>query len=262
MKIRSIFKDYYDAGIAYGIDEELLYIREQFPLYSYLPQYKIDSLSYNLSKEKVKKIVDFRNYVEENSIKKVFNNLGHLDINHIDNIEYKLTYNVVYVAGENIPFVRCQKVKNGFGYTSSEVLEELFFYDNELYLNFIEKLIIKSKNFREDNTRTINIAKDKFRKHIENYENDKSLDFIYSMFDTPIFLLAGYGDSEILINPILKDIKYKDHIDPYTCFQDISMFLGYLKNKEEENPNSSIDDISLRDGKGFDKMSFKRRPKS
>jgi hypothetical protein len=47
-------------------------------------------------------------------------------------------------------------------------------------------------------------------------------------------------------------------MDPYTAYQELVMWIG---NKAvNEYPPQIVDDIVLRDSKGFDKWSFKNKP--
>ena len=79
---------------------------------------------------------------------------------------------------------------------------------------------------------------------IRNYKNDTNLN-------------NEKIEEGIIINPILKNIQLKNIIDPYICFQKISMFLNFLHNPEEEVKISEINDEVKRDSHGFDKCSFK-----
>lgn len=94
---------------------------------------------------------------------------------------------------------------------------------------------------------------------INNFSRElKSLD-LFEKYQTPIFGI--YLKENILTldtSPELKDFNFQSIIDPFTAYQEIVMWLG---NKAvNEYPPQITDNIVLRDSKGFDNKSFKRRP--
>ena len=77
--------------------------------------------------------------------------------------------------------------------------------------------------------------------------------------DTPIFVVYSdkYDSPNLIINPSLKDMGFQKIFDPYTCFQEIDMFLsGIMQSPEKKMVN--LTDKDMRDKKGFNDMSFKK----
>ena len=68
------------------------------------------------------------------------------------------------------------------------------------------------------------------------------------------------GDECLVKNPTLMDYQFYKVFDPYSAYQEISMFLGnqLCNTKEAEVPVG--DDIVLAESKGYDKWSFRKEP--
>lgn len=77
--------------------------------------------------------------------------------------------------------------------------------------------------------------------------------------NTPIFVVNECTNS-IFINPILKEYQFYRVVDPYTAFQEVSMYVGGVL-RSPTKPIPDIPDTVMRDIKGFDKWSFKKEPK-
>lgn len=95
-----------------------------------------------------------------------------------------------------------------------------------------------------------------------NYDNllsfGKSLSGCGSMaihheYKTPIFLiLYDRKPTHIVINPQLKGFGFASIVDPFTAFQEVSMFVGGVLSNVEQAPQIT-DDVVLLESKGFDK---------
>lgn len=69
----------------------------------------------------------------------------------------------------------------------------------------------------------------------------------------------GMYYNTLVLNPCLREIDFARVVDPYTAFQEISMWLG---NQAFPNrPIPHVPDDTLAEAKGFDQFSF-RKPKS
>jgi hypothetical protein len=99
--------------------------------------------------------------------------------------------------------------------------------------------------------------------NIKQYYDDLKILLIkedyFDKYDTPIFILKP-SDSTHRILEIgcnLNMYNFQKVKDPYTIFQDIVMW----KNNRvvAEDPDQIVDSVVLRDSKGFDKWSFKKR---
>ena len=91
---------------------------------------------------------------------------------------------------------------------------------------------------------------------------DRTIDCIKplsnSFFETvqaPVFLYSNnVAGPSITINPCLKDYGFQHYIDSVTAYQEITMYLGKLNNRELDY--SVGGDKVLAKSKGFDKLSF------
>jgi len=85
---------------------------------------------------------------------------------------------------------------------------------------------------------------------------------IHIKYDCPVmvYLEGGWeGKNELILNPRLSEYKFQKIMDPFTCYQEIEMFLGNDLAKQID-PNIHISDELKAQSKGFDKWSFRRPP--
>ena len=81
---------------------------------------------------------------------------------------------------------------------------------------------------------------------------------LFDMYETPIFhIYSGRYNALIDISPCLKDLNFQCKYNPYQAFQELVMWIG--NQAVNEYPVQITDDIVLRDKKGFDQYSFKKR---
>ena len=84
---------------------------------------------------------------------------------------------------------------------------------------------------------------------------------LFEKYKTPTFIIKYKNDSvpdmQLIINPCLKDYEFYRVFDPYTCYQEISMYVG---NNLVEDPNKAwpIGDKLKVQSHGFDKYSFRK----
>lgn len=72
----------------------------------------------------------------------------------------------------------------------------------------------------------------------------------------PVFVVKG---KRVTYNGCLKEVEFFRVKDPYTAFQDISMYLGGLAAPEKPIPQ--VSDEVMAEIKGFDKWSFRKEPR-
>lgn len=95
---------------------------------------------------------------------------------------------------------------------------------------------------------------------------------LFRELDTPVFVIKGVTDNwframdhkhrtfmKVEVNPNLRQYDFFRFKDPFTAFQEISMYLGGVLGTAEKEI-ITISDESMRDKKGFDDMSFKKEP--
>lgn len=64
----------------------------------------------------------------------------------------------------------------------------------------------------------------------------------------------------VIANPPLKPCGFGKIMDPYTCYQEIAMFIGNQLNALDAAPLRTGDDRTIAQQKGFDDQSFRREP--
>lgn len=75
-------------------------------------------------------------------------------------------------------------------------------------------------------------------------------------YNIPIFTIYKDGKDILCENPLLNELKFFKVFNPYMAFQELSMYLGSLAVPIKEIP--VLDDITMRDIKGFNKFSFRK----
>jgi hypothetical protein len=63
---------------------------------------------------------------------------------------------------------------------------------------------------------------------------------------------------DIELNPCLKEVQFYKAVDPFTMFQEIQMYISGVIGVDRMIP-VTISDVSMRNKKGFDNLSFKTR---
>ena len=92
-------------------------------------------------------------------------------------------------------------------------------------------------------------------KKVDNFENVE----IFQKLNVPVFVYDNdryQSQGKLVLNPILKDYKFAPVIEPFTAFQEISMFMtGPLKAGEVDTVE--ISDKDRQNAHGYDKWSFR-----
>ena len=79
---------------------------------------------------------------------------------------------------------------------------------------------------------------------------------IYVM-DYAYYVASNKLRKHILTYPILGDYDFQRIKDPYTCFQDVTMYLSGVVGNEEK-PIEPISDVLKAETHGFNKFSFRK----
>lgn len=82
---------------------------------------------------------------------------------------------------------------------------------------------------------------------------------LFSEHNCPIFVVDE-DEHKTYINPLLRPWEFYKVVDPYTAWQEVSMYVGGVL-LAPVNPVPDIPDDTMRDIKGFDKWSFRKEPK-
>ena len=242
MKIISKFQDYYDCGIAYGIDEKIRFDRQT----KFIDE-KFASLHY-----------------------KVYKFL-------MDNSWYRLiqTKNYIGFCGKVIPYIyiKIEKITKVNKKNQYKFVQEYFCYDIYEYLEIFKKYFLGNELF--DRTynctfykKAIKFDIKKVKKDIDNFfdDNTNEKEYLFLKYKVPYFanyLITENKDNKLFFKqnfvllPKLKDFKFSKKVSALEAFQEISMYVAWLQNQEVD---TKIDDKYLLKAKGFDCYSFKKNP--
>ena len=239
MKIISKFQDYYDIGIAYGVDEKLRFKRE-----SHVVSTKRTNGAYIRHRYKR------------------------------DGTSYRATfyYNYIGFCGILYPFIhlhieRVMKKEKVFYY---EAKEDLYLYDIDDFKKTLQDYVVAGEQIKFSNRwvgnswKSSNILDVMEEFYAEKHDEIEKLFQVYKeayfVVEHTCVMYEGesFVEKKITLLPQLKQYKFAKAVQPMQAFQEISMYLGKL-NAVEDN-TVTIEDKYLALGKGFDCYSFKKMP--
>jgi len=87
---------------------------------------------------------------------------------------------------------------------------------------------------------------------------------LFAKYKTPVFMMYTHNyDKEynVIINPKLEDVQFHKLFNGMQTYQEIEMYIGSMMLQREMNGNITDDKI-LALNHGFDKWSFRKRPKN
>ena len=241
MRIISNFRDYYDNIQSYGQDQSILYIRKReyrdikIPLHKYL---KSDFLSN----------IEYPSIVENPDRQTKRSHVG----------TFILGYCGELYRGHVI------KINKDINPLEKKSYYEVI-YNKESLLEYQRETKYSLKN---PSSRYIS----KWKENIDFFSinNQDELKEIFFDYNVPLFIIA---ESEVkrcnnldnfkgnlTLNPNLAKYKFQQIKDPFTTYQDISMFVGGVLTTTG-NEMVPISNESMIKKKGFDKWSFRTPPK-
>lgn len=233
MKIYGKENDYYDCALAYGQDP-LCQWNRKFTLYS-TDDFKIP--------ESVTGEIDTRlpSLGGTNTGRPI--SLTFTDSNpHVHSIRSGF----VFFCGKTYPFIKvgCYNSYNTF-YDMDSLLKHMVKVYGEKKTN---ELLNDQPKFGKSN-------KEKIEKHLNK---DFTCEDIHRVHGVPVYIMIG--GSIISEGGCLKDVDFVKVLDPFTCLQEINMYISGVLGGN----SPSIVDISDTDrleGKGFDKVKSFRNMK-
>lgn len=247
MRIISKFHDYYDVVQATGQDQTLIYNREPKQILWTKRSYILDRPDSGDWPFPI---------LNENSI------LGFQDtLKCLDNF-------TIGFCGKVYPLIKLSldAINYHLCFTANDIHE--FVENNSNKQRLKEYNSNKDKSWRKSPYKSYygeTIYYMNIRKNVEAFfEEYKRIqnDFIYLFRDnqSPQFVAGYHAEGhEITFNASLKEKKFYRVIDPFTAFQEISMYWGGIAHPEKPLPH--IPDKIMVEAKGFDKKwSFRKRP--
>jgi hypothetical protein len=240
MKIISKFQDYYDIGLAYGIDPKCIYLRETID---------IPKLEETVNK--------YDNGYKNNAI---------LPLNDWSFIFWDKRILRKYFSIPVAYVIFCGKMYFGFK------VEDKWYWNFESFdktmMSLKDKEIVNyynSKSYRFDKKTRREKFRDAFDKAIKtSTENSKVWENINIENNSPIVLVehityrarTTLSLTTFVKNPCLKDYNFASAVDPYTAFQEISMYFTNILGIPE-NTMVEISDKDKIAERGFNEKSFR-----
>lgn len=236
MKIFSKFHDYYDSVLKFSQTEDdgVVYQREP------------EEIVFNVNQAEVKEFGDMRYFQDE----------------HVKFIGF---------CGKIYPIIHVDFRD------SEEVTLETFFFgiDDDKFIERHANYYKKLSRFQLDNVGSREITWKLGRQPADwypryNYITPFKLEEFFIRYNTPIFLFENLGWSrthnsqnrwQLNTNICLKDYNFQRILDPFTAFQEISMFFNTTLTNLKTPEMPVGDDKVLAASKGFDKWSFRKMGK-
>lgn len=237
MYIISKFHDYYDTVLKQGIDKTILYKRDMVKSVSV---YKEDFLKFQNIPDNYNRLFSDCSLVQ--LIPFVVGYCG----------KFKLGYEAVALY---------PVLKKTFLYSADEI--EQFLIDTDTIKYFKKFYDTQNKNkfswycsFKKQNLVSAFV-------YVDSYTNNDvfvNTNAPLILFSSKLFKISNKDDSKhgvnIIINPKLNEYNFSKVVDPYSMFQEISMFIGgVLGTGQPEIVNISDKELAVK--KGFDNQSFK-----
>lgn len=248
MYIISKFKDYYDIGSSLGIDKTNVYkrVEESLTLNDINNKLQNEHPDLNAFRSSGHRRINYsklnyfksytKNYISHTS-RRVYMNSDRLFKKHIIAVCGKL-YSVLLFTEESTSSSKCHIFHN------YEQVKEHLIKNGE---PVPEKDSFKGKNF---------CLFDRLFFKNEVIESDINI-----FYKTPIlsYTFSIYNGFTLTLNPELNKFEFFKVLDPYTMFQEVSMYnSGVLTNTEDNMVQISDEDKKV--AKGFDNYSFKKLP--
>lgn len=274
MRIISKFKDFYDSGIAFGVDERIRFNRETDVLcYSH-----IDKKYYSEHDEGVKydwpglpidrdaDIVRF-NFANLNNAKPAFKYIGEANKLYASN----LTRSFLFFCGMVYPFYAIEFEKSLL-FKNTEWSDDYIRYYlwNKTQADEVLPHPGKDKLVSEKRWNSKRKYYVRYRE-TPGYENENEFtpfndpNNVNEIFKAPIvvFYRSLSMARNLIINPCLKDLNFSSIMDPFQAFQQISMFMsGPLSEYQDKDLTPEASDIDKVKSHGLDeKYGFRKRKK-
>lgn len=235
MRIISKFSDYYDIGLAYGIDEKLRFERISKEVDEYISLSTLKMVSYQ--DQKKYQVTLFLNYI---GFCEAF---------------YPFVHIVIYEVYKKDKKSILKQMDENYYYDMGEIQRFI-----ESYID-LESVVYDSWCYKYDRFEGI---KGTLQRHFKATKNSR-IDEIFHKYSVAYFVMDQEYNSvqsrwqdKVILYPQLKQYKFAKIKDPMKAFQELSMYLGNLHLKENEMV--TIHDNDLAYAKGFDCYSFRHKP--
>lgn len=221
MLIISKFKDYYDHGVAFGVDKKVVYTR-------------------HTEKVEYREVRPFMKDVLSKCPKHLYQSNSRNSLDKVPQIFVVGFCGNIYVG--MVMYLR--KNSGVIGYLPEYV--PTYCYSEEDVAEFYAK--------HHPGVTPPNFEKRRFRDATcyTSYPYQKPFDTL----GCPAFV---YADGDLLTNPKLSDYRFHRKVAPMDAFQELSMYLPGVLLNTEDPAGAPLTDAGKALSKGFDKHSFRKR---
>lgn len=246
MRIISKNKDYYDAALAYGVDPNIVWVRQPREICG------SEVEAGRTRKDQSAKPAEF------------------VDIGFSTNgSNFDIDAGRVYFCGRRVNYLKVGVSKEHY-----PKKDWIYFYNFKHFQRHVEKVCGKSgmkyltgkkqvrRHWYQDDVKDpLGSAEKYLEKEVE------ITDDVFIELNTPIFsLVERRSESYYIVDQRLTDVEFIKHLDPYQCFQQLSMYCSntLMMNRKTSSKYkgqklmADISDLDMRDAKGFDKYSFRK----
>lgn len=247
MLIFSKYKDYYDNILSHGIDKSLVYKREEQYFLLDCNPFKMGN-NIGINKENVELLSELRN------------NLPMYDRNWFVAIPFFIGFCGKIYLGYKLKY-SYNGSKESIAWSVQDIVN--FLEENKLEIE-LEKFQTPNKKSKSAKKRIFIDQRNKFcyndmKDIFELYNHDVRLTKMFIEYKVPIFSInfkQRMYTMEVTLNPNLKDCGFIKVIDPYTAFQEISMYIGGVLGVDAPE-TVVISDKEKAIKHGMDKTSFR-----
>lgn len=249
MRILTNFKDYYDAALAYGADERIVYNRKS-DIYDRPPHdWEFTEIPVHYTSGHNTPTLQLRKF-------------------HLNLIPVK-----VYLAGIEYHGIGVKKVTGQSEFFGT--LDEQWFWNIDDYIAYLKEFKIDLKEVKTQNKRKRRYGKREpywfshpyYREGAEKWFNVERPDQYRETFIVRKVPIAtshqpnhGWHVNETVeFNGSIGKFHFYRRMDSFQTYQELDMFVAGTMT-QEDNPMAGIDDVHLAQAKGFDCYSFKKAP--
>jgi hypothetical protein len=242
MRIISSFYDYYDKGIAYGIDPKLVYVRDQK---------EFDFNNQKAKKDLFKLALDMPSFPYGDFGVIGFCGKAYPFYQFYFNSEFKKTYYSVKDIEKDL--------ENINGFRSFLMSKNSDGISDKVYRHVVEGYIDRLKSFVNTPQYFGGIFPSRYPNEFDIHSGQRIRDDIFIEYKSPVILAQRIGENNIhvTINPILNMYSFVVIHDPIMAFQEIAMYLG-SNMANQTDPVTNFSDELKADIHGFDKWSFRK----
>lgn len=239
MRIIGKEHDYYDSALSYGIDPAIIYLREQV---------KLEDTQQCLTLTQ-----DFRFYKQgvDFTYEKYGIGPSHEYRYHRDNV---VSPGFVGFCGKIYPYyyIRCDEYMSSY--------ERIVWSFDELMTLTQEE---RFKGARPSEKSGWSHALSYSEANVKEFFEGRTTDEPFLKWNVPIVAVGrvkGSYSREFFLNPVLKNFEFFRVKDPYTAFQELSMYLGGpLVNTMDKQQKISDKDMAAKKGFGH-RYAFRKEP--